>query len=125
MRSFIKITLGLGYALGITLFIINFIVSLTCFINPSAYISSLQIANNEATYSDAYLLGGILMIIAILWLIGVFVSRYVIKMLNDAYNKNQLIPSMILLFISFKWLSFCCVIFTPSKHLISTHPYFE
>lgn len=125
MRSFIKILLGLNYALGVALFIINFIVSITCFINPSAYLSSLQIANNEATNSDVYLLGGILMIIAFLWLIGVFVSRYVIKMLNDAYKKNQLIPSMILLFISLKWLSFCCVVFTPSKYLISTHPYFE
>ena len=125
MRSFVKIMLGASFALGIALCIINFIVAITCFINPLIYLTSLQSKNNNATNQDVIILGIVLLIFALLWLIGVFVSRHVIKMLNEAINKKQLIPSMILLLISLKFISLALIVFTPSKYLISTHPYFE
>ncbi len=121
MRSAIKIILGSSLILALILFIADFILAVTCFIHPDAYLATLT----DLDVNTIYIVGGILFILSFLCLISLFIDNHAIKMMNEAYKKTELIPSIVLLFATLNIIPALLMIFTPSKRLISTHPYFE
>lgn len=120
MRSFVKILLGIKVVIGTIYFFGASIYSIYFFID----------ANNIATketleVNQVYGLAWFLLITAIIFLIGGFIAFYTRNKLNDAYKKKELILPIILLYLSFGFISGSLILFTPSKKILSKHPYFE
>lgn len=125
MRSAIKIILGAGVILSLVFTIINFIVAITCFIHPQQYIELVSNIDGDASVNTIYTYGWICFVLTFLCIISLFIDNHAIKMMNDAYKKSELIPSIVILLISFNFIPALLMIFTPSSKLISSHPYFE
>lgn len=120
MRSATKILLGLKFALGILSFVISLIYAIYIVIDVNNIATKVQLTTQEVYYSVIFML-----VISIILFIGALISLHARNKLNSAYRKNELIPSIILLYLSGGIISASFILLTPSKSIISKHPYFE
>ena len=125
MRSTIKIILGFTVICAILCAITFVIIGVTCFIHPQQYLNILTKSDPSFTLDRLHLIGSILLILTLYAFLSIFIDNHAIKKMNEAYKKSELIPSIIFLLISLNIIPALLIIFTPSKRLISTHPYFE
>lgn len=120
MRSTTKILLGLKFILGIISFVISSIYAIYIVIDVNNIATKFQLTNQQVYYSVIFML-----VVAIILFVGALISLYARNKLNSAYRKKELILPIILLYLSGGILSASFILFTPSKSIISKHPYFE
>lgn len=121
MRSVIKIILGINVGVAI-------IGAIVCMIySPYIAIAAQKIITQyeDLTVDDCYLTAVVLAIMFVVFIVGGFISFYARNKLNSAYKKSELVLPIILLLIFVGFIPALLMIFTPSKYLISKHPYFE
>ncbi len=120
MRSFVKIILGIKFIVGVLYFFGASIYSIYFFIDANNVAAKASLEVNQI-----YILAWFLLISALILLVGAFIAFYTRNKLNDAYKKKELILSIVLLYLSFGFISGSLILFTPSEKILSKHPYFE
>lgn len=127
MRSTIKILLGLSVFAGLIAFFVCTIIAIGIWIPGNQFTESIRnfaIQNNNNVDLVATL-SIIFAILAVFALLTVIISNHAIAKMNSAIHRYQLVPSMVLILLFVNPLIACFMIFSPSRVLISKHPYFE
>lgn len=120
MRSTVKILLGCKVIIGIIYFISTFIFSIYILLDINNLATKYDCTKNQLYYLILFF-----GITATLLLAGAIVSFYVRNKLNSAYHKKELTLSIILLYVTLGFISGSLILFSPSKIILSKHPYFE